>query len=57
MHGVLAVVGLLGQAPGLAAQDPEALSLAQAISAALEDSRVLRDARLGMRVADQQVRD
>jgi outer membrane protein TolC len=57
MHGVLAVVGLLGQAPGLAAQDPEALSLAQAISAALEDSRVLRDARLGMRVADQQVRE
>jgi outer membrane protein TolC len=57
---VLAIVGGAGGAcvaGGLAAQSPGPLSLERALETALATSQVLRDARLGVRVADQQVRE
>lgn len=57
MQGALIAFGLVAAVPALAAQEPEPLSLERALETALASSRVLRDARLGVRIADQQVRE
>ena len=48
---------LAGQTPAPAAAPREVLSLERALEIGLAQSRILADARLGLRVADQQVRE
>jgi len=60
MNRVLLVLASLLMAARLAAQDPaqpEVYPLGRAIAVALERSQTVRNARLGVRIADQQVRE